>query len=605
MSHDLRIEGILLQIREKLNCDQVKLWLPPYFIEGIGCCEAEIERLSEDYSTVLGIERTRCLTALRELQVHSLERLRERNHYQETGIATLKVRISGDKKRTNQLSLPIRLSANGQDLLEAVAAEIKEQVERVKLICNGLVLKANVELAAQGLKHGSNIMAIILHNDPHELQAFDVMHKEMEKTKEDAKLLAGRSSDYDESYLLIEDQSGHSLNLPPEERQHLLVAMSLHEKGRTAMKKEDYALALILLLEADKEFSACNSKLLSSVDNYAVLNLDIAWCYLCLRSVTQLPEAEERLKKCEESFHRSYGPNLERLLALKGTTGNEEALFMRLHLLQAIVLFHQNKRKAAAELLDRAERELHKLKVDDSSLGTLMELGYTASEARLSLRATHGDVNAAVELINRRNKERQEARKREEAERKLNRQRRRLGKCADGVQWVEPSLHKLLMSMGYESHIACCALQQTNNNVQLSVQLIEETPHLLRLTSSSTVVEKEALEKVIAVGFDPRMAKVALKKHHGNVEKAIEELVACGGVIDGEDWSDNESDDSENEERNNEEKKKLREKEEEAYRRLAEGISTREDDHLDLTLVHEEAFLREYKALLNNTSPHH
>jgi hypothetical protein len=30
------------------------------------------------------------------------------------------------------------------------------------------------------------------------------------------------------------------------------------------------------------------------------------------------------------------------------------------------------------------------------------------------------------------------------------------------------------------------------------------------------------------------MAKIALRHHRGDVEKAVEELVACGGVIDGE-----------------------------------------------------------------------
>jgi hypothetical protein len=48
---------------------------------------------------------------------------------------------------------------------------------------------------------------------------------------------------------------------------------------------------------------------------------------------------------------------------------------MRLHLLQAVVLFHQNKRQEASELLARADSELSSLKVDDCSLSTLMELG--------------------------------------------------------------------------------------------------------------------------------------------------------------------------------------------------------------------------------------
>jgi hypothetical protein len=39
--------------------------------------------------------------------------------------------------------------------------------------------------------------------------------------------------------------------------------------------------------------------------------------------VSHIPDAEQRLHKCEMNFHQSYGPNLERLLALKGTTGND------------------------------------------------------------------------------------------------------------------------------------------------------------------------------------------------------------------------------------------------------------------------------------------
>lgn len=47
-------------------------------------------------------------------------------------------------------------------------------------------------------------------------------------------------------------------------------------------------------------------------------------------------------------------------------------------------------------------------------------------------------------------------------------------------------------------------------------------------------------------------------------------------------------------------KKEDREKEQLAYQRLAEGMPTEEDDHLDLTLELEETFLREYQTLLRN-----
>lgn len=47
-------------------------------------------------------------------------------------------------------------------------------------------------------------------------------------------------------------------------------------------------------------------------------------------------------------------------------------------------------------------------------------------------------------------------------------------------------------------------------------------------------------------------------------------------------------------------KQEDREKERLAYERLAEGMPTEEDDHLDLTLELEETFLREYQTLLIN-----
>lgn len=56
-------------------------------------------------------------------------------------------------------------------------------------------------------------------------------------------------------------------------------------------------------------------------------------------------------------------------------SGNEEALFARLHLLQAIVLYHQNKRLEALALLKKAKEEIKNLKIDEGSMLALIELG--------------------------------------------------------------------------------------------------------------------------------------------------------------------------------------------------------------------------------------
>lgn len=37
---------------------------------------------------------------------------------------------------------------------------------------------------------------------------------------------------------------------------------------------------------------------------------------------------------------------------------------------------------------------------------------------------------------------------------------------------------------------------------------------------------------MIAAGFDPNMAKLALRKHDGDIMKAAEELLASGGFVE-------------------------------------------------------------------------
>lgn len=80
--------------------------------------------------------------------------------------------------------------------------------------------------------------------------------------------------------------------------------------------------------------SECRSSLLQSVDNWGVLQLDIAWCYAGLRSVAAAADAALRLAAAERALTHTYGPDQRRLMELKGNDGDCR------HLLLASALFY-------------------------------------------------------------------------------------------------------------------------------------------------------------------------------------------------------------------------------------------------------------------------
>ena len=92
--------------------------------------------------------------------------------------------------------------------------------------------------------------------------------------------------------------------------------------------------------EVSQLLVGADTEMLQMVDNFAILSLDIAWCYLANHAVSELPDADIKLQKCEEKFKASYGSNMERVAALKGSQSNELALMTRLHLLQVSLCVH-------------------------------------------------------------------------------------------------------------------------------------------------------------------------------------------------------------------------------------------------------------------------
>ncbi|XP_065364111.1 NEDD8 ultimate buster 1-like [Calliphora vicina] len=609
-----QIDNIIIQVRARLQLLGIKLWLEPYYYDGVGCVEEEIEKLSSNFSQDLGMTKSNCKLALTELQEGALRKLASRKEFAETGLATFSVRrINNQQGTQNIIEVKCALKALGSELQTIVAKSLDIiDPSRIKCISAGKIIDPERSLEIQNIKNNQQLMVIISEVDRGvEQNQEDAMYDRIRKIKMDVESIVDSSRQLFE----MEDQDGNPVFLPPAENRALLMALGYYEKARAAMKREHYDEALVLLLEADEKFITCNSKFLEAVDNYALVNLDIVWCYLCLKNVTQLPDAQRRLELCDKSFRRSYGDNLQRLITLKGNACPEKALIMRLHLLQGVVLFHQNRRNEAYEKFVTAETELGSLKVDDTLVVALVEMGYEPFEARLALRSCSGNVEQAINFIHERKEKLKESRKNSKKERQVH---KNLASKNNDKDWVNPRSVCTLVEMGYERDVVVEALKRCKNDVPKALDLLQTGADELRhnLPPAATA-DDDILSQLKQLGFNEEMARMALETTENSLDNAIEflmklygnetELVAAmdrmtavaASVVANDNYGGPSTSSGANSLITKALDKAQKEMESlKAYNRFTEEITDNEQDYLDLPLVQEEQFLAEYKRLL-------
>ncbi|EDW82908.1 uncharacterized protein Dwil_GK10251 [Drosophila willistoni] len=526
MSH---IDNIFIQVRARLQADKVKLWEEPYYSEELGSIEAAMENLALNYAQKMGhIDSSHLKCVLTELQDNALRKLASRREFTETGMATFKLRrIDNLGGTTTMLDIKCDLNALGLQLQEIIARKLQlSNANYVKCISGGRIVASNVTLAAQQLRNNQQLMVIVGQQSGSDNQNGAALYERIQKIKEDVAAMVSSQN----RMMEMEDQDGNPVFLPPAENRALLIGLGYCEKARSAMRREDYEESLLLLLEADEQFANCNSKFLESVDNYALLNLDIVWCYLCLKNVSQLPDAERRLNICERSFRCSYGENFNRLYALKGRSCPERALIMRLQLLQGVVFFHQNRRDEAYERFESAGRMLSELKVNEDQLMMLVEMGFDMGESRLALRSCSGvgNVERAVQFIQERRQQLRDARKQSKAEREL--QRQHYKKDAKDSDWVNPRSVCTLIEMGFPRRLATEALKRTKNDVPKAVELLQSHSGeleraVLSDNSQNLSADSVHLAALQQLGFEEATSRVALESAKNNVEQAIEFLL--------------------------------------------------------------------------------
>ncbi|MGH0149976.1 UNVERIFIED_CONTAM: hypothetical protein FKN15_024534 [Acipenser sinensis] len=407
-------EYLQLKLKTCLRSDNIQLWKAPYTTENSEAGQQAIKELAEKYAPNLNLNATEVESALEDVSSLKVKREKANETYKTEGVATLEIALPKKYKQGSQrhyLETTLDITSNQ---LMAMISEKFGVGTNMKLFLSGKTVGADKTLQEQGVKHNSKIMVLSLKESEKDKQKiaaeekqYQIKNETITRTQKGFEILSERDGSMDPNttpFLEITDQKGNPIKIPPAERKALILAMGLHEKGRALLKRKDYETSLCLLLQADEQFSKCGSQLLNTVDNYAVLQLDIVWCYRALENLDYLQNAKERLQKAESCFLKCYGEEQTRLLQIKGNSGREEVLFLRLYLLQGFLFFLRGEDQLAAEKvmkekaeMKRKERQKRRKHVDD--INTLRELGCSKRDAARALHDAEGDLDRAFQIL--------------------------------------------------------------------------------------------------------------------------------------------------------------------------------------------------------------
>ncbi|PAN40405.1 hypothetical protein PAHAL_7G312700 [Panicum hallii] len=387
-------------------------------------------------------------------------------------------------------ALEVDLGAWTVPMLRAeVARRVGDGVEpeRVGLIFGGRVLKDDppASLREAGLKANAKVLSSLTSPDRAKEIAAEAAKAKAEEEHaarlvrlwDAAKAMSQRHTDgsflEDEDYNLdLEDQSGQKVMFGSvDDMKALKMALMLHQKAKTQMKKKMYKEALDVLIMAEEAFSLCDSKLIEKVDNVPMLQLDIVWCYFVLRDISCLEVAGTRLEKARVGFERSHGKDSSRFRVLQSGRQADLAIYIRLELLEGVVAYHNGQTEKARGSLTSAQAKYLQLQVPDEAISMLMDMGYEARSAKRALKMTGYDIQSSVDLLC---DEREKKIRRQEEDRE--RQREILEQMRYGKTPMNKAvdLQKLrgLTNIGFEKYLAAEALRINENDAEKALDLL-------------------------------------------------------------------------------------------------------------------------------------
>lgn len=454
------------QVRNALRSQKVKLWTPPYVTDATGePVVSALEQLAKAWNTNQILQATdedlpSVVQALQDWQAHALAKLKTKRKTPSPTNAhssiNLEIKILGWKGE------PVAVVPN-EDFCQSVQVDTPQKNLTVIRLEGVSTLKTDVQLldclykffpSSAGIKpslrmihRGKNIggsnnetLALVLGQSIGSSSSSDAVvpllclvssvdPAEEARVNLNARIAAIRdaaSKIRGVGNVELTDQHGNTVPMTKEERLGFVTALALHRLGLAATS---FTESLVLLLEADVEWNDHPnlSAWKDRVDNYGLLQLDIAWIYLQLESLDNLPDSIKRLEEAERVLRKQVHKNFVALATTQAEMGNAKevpplaAVFAKLFLLQGIAYLcdcNENRDPASAqksrERLDQAfvllqclrsmtpkESVQQLLEVMGSSANTAAYAAttrrrFTASDAIAALRKSQGDMDAAA-----------------------------------------------------------------------------------------------------------------------------------------------------------------------------------------------------------------
>ncbi|XP_014036824.1 NEDD8 ultimate buster 1 isoform X1 [Salmo salar] len=498
---ELHIQAKLVNL---LNQDNIQLRNPPYTTEDSEAGQQSLQELAVNYAPIVCISVSEVASALESLRSQAVKSGMGNKTYRETCVELF---LPKDLKKYTKKNyyLETKLDVLAQDIMDRITEQYG--LKYIQLIFKGKTLTPEKRLDEQNVKNKSKMMVLRVSVPERKKQMLAVEEEKktqdqsVQRTQKGFQILSERDGTNDPAttpFLEIADQKGNPLKIPHSEKKALILAMGFHEKGRALMKRKQYEAALGHLVQADDQFVKCDSKLLNTVDNYAVLQLDIVWCYRALEALSYLDDGKRRLQMAEDCFHNCYGDQQQRLMKIKGNARGEEVLFLRLYLLQSILAHMVGKERQATQKLKQAEDLYGRLCLDPGDIKELKDLGFSEQEARLGLRACHGNVAEAALHITHRRQEREEMKQKEREKRRM---------CVEGLA--------TLRELGYSKKDAAWALLQTDGDMDGAYRMLLDSA--VRTNNTELPINQSKVEQLTYPGFEP---EVALRLTGENIQVA-------------------------------------------------------------------------------------